>query len=126
MLKKPGKQCRISDTRSEAIERLRAGRRCAVFQLRGWEIRGLPPPFVASEQLAVSKCMGPIEHTRTSEGFQMARRYRRMMRMTATVASAGMLLQAGGCVSGDTISGLLLSVLGSLVQSFVFGGFNLV
>ena len=56
----------------------------------------------------------------------MARRYRRLMRIAATVASAGVLLQAGGCVSGDAISGLLLSVLGSLVQSLVFGGFNLI
>ena len=48
------------------------------------------------------------------------------MRMTAAVASAGVLLQAGSCVSGDAISGLLLSILGSLVQSFVFGGFNLI
>lgn len=56
----------------------------------------------------------------------MSRWYRRIMRMTATLASAGVLLQAGGCASGDTFSGLLLSVLGSLVQSLVFGGFNLV
>ena len=48
------------------------------------------------------------------------------MRMTAALASAGVLLQAGGCVSDDAISGLLLSVLGSLVQSLVFGGFNLI
>ena len=67
-----------------------------------------------------------IEHTRTSEGFRMSRYYKRVIRLAATFASAGVLLQAGGCVSGDTISGLLLSVLGSLVQSFVLGGFNLV
>ena len=86
----------------------------------------MQPQFVTPEQLAASSCMESIEHTRTSEEFQMARRYRRIMRMTATLASAGVLLQAGGCVSGDTFSGLLLSVLGSLVQSFVFGGFNLI
>lgn len=85
----------------------------------------MQPAFAVPEQIALSGCMGSIEHTRTSEEFQMARRYRRIMRMTAALASAGVLLQAGGCVSGDTISGLLLSILGSLVQSFVFGGFNL-
>ncbi len=91
-----------------------------------WEIHGLQPQFVTPERLAVLSCMGSIGHTRTNEGIVMSRWYRRIIRMTATLASAGVLLQAGGCVSGDTISGLLLSVLGSLVQSFVFGGFNLI
>ncbi|MCH8146715.1 MAG: hypothetical protein IH987_01800 [Planctomycetes bacterium] len=56
----------------------------------------------------------------------MSRYYKRVIRLAATFASAGVLLQAGGCVSDETISGLLLSVLGSFVQSLVFGGFNLV
>ena len=56
----------------------------------------------------------------------MSRYYKRVLRLTATFASAGVLFQAGGCVSDETITGLLLSVLGSFVQSLVLGGFNLV
>lgn len=56
----------------------------------------------------------------------MSKKYRRIVRMTATLATTGVLLQAGGCVVDETINGLLVSVLGSLVNNLVLGGFNLV
>ena len=39
---------------------------------------------------------------------------------------AGVLLQAGGCNSNEVLSGLLTSIVGSILQNLVYGSFNLV
>ncbi len=67
-----------------------------------------------------------MKHSKQIKGNNMSKKYRRIVRMTATLATTGVLLQTGGCMTDDAISGLLVSVLGSLVNSLVLGGFNLV
>ena len=57
----------------------------------------------------------------------MTRRWNSIVRKTAPVLGAGMLLQAGGCGVDLTTSvqGWLTTVVSNLVTSFVFGAFNI-
>lgn len=53
----------------------------------------------------------------------MAKLFRRAM----ALCCAGMVFQAGGCMTGtnELVAGLTASVVNSLVSSLVFGAFNL-
>lgn len=51
----------------------------------------------------------------------------RCSRRVATVLGAGVLLQAGGCVSNpsELFGGLVTSAVNSIIANFVFGAFGL-
>lgn len=86
----------------------------------------MPSTRVVVGLLPETSRIGTTKHSKQIKEYNMSKKYRRIVRMTATLATTGVLLQTGGCMTDETISGLLVSVLGSLVQSLVLGGFNLV
>jgi len=51
----------------------------------------------------------------------------RFLRSFATLAGAGVLLQAGGCglTPTDLVGGLFTSIVNSTIANFVFGAFGL-
>lgn len=57
----------------------------------------------------------------------MTRRWNSIVRKTAPILGAGLLLQAGGCGVDftTTVQGLLTTVVNNLLASFVFGAFNI-
>ena len=56
----------------------------------------------------------------------MTKRFQPIMRKAMPLLGAGVLLQAGGCNSNEVLSGLLTSIVGSILQNLVYGSFNLV
>ena len=56
----------------------------------------------------------------------MTERFQPIMRKSMPLLAAGVLLQVGGCNSNEVLSGLLTSIVGSILQSLIYGSFNLV
>lgn len=58
----------------------------------------------------------------------MKRQWKRWTRRFVSVASAAVLLQAGSCSidQQQIVAGLANSIIGTVVQNFVFSSFNLI